>query len=42
VTGERYEGILNLVDLAGSEWLEKSGVAGDKERSKETQGINKS
>jgi len=30
------------VDLAGSERLEKSGVAGDKERLKETQSINKS
>jgi len=42
VTGERCEGSLNLVDLAGSERLEKSGVAGDKERLKETQSINKS
>jgi len=36
VTGEMCEGSLNLVDLAGSERLEKSGVAGDKERLKET------
>ena len=30
------------MDLAGSERLEKSGVAGDKERLRETQNINKS
>ena len=42
VSGERCEGSLNLVDLAGSERLEKSGVAGDKERLRETQSINKS
>jgi kinesin family member C1 len=36
------EGSLNLVELAESERLEKSGVAGDKERLKETQSINKS
>lgn len=41
-TGERCEGSLNLVDLAGSERLNSSGVAGDKERLKETQNINRS
>lgn len=41
-TGEACEGSLNLVDLAGSERLEKSGAAGDKDRLKETQAINKS
>ena len=33
---------MNLVDLAGSERLSASGAAGDKERLKETQSINKS
>ncbi|KAF9808205.1 hypothetical protein IEO21_07947 [Rhodonia placenta] len=42
LTGEVCEGSLNLVDLAGSERLEKSGAAGDKERLKETQNINRS
>ncbi|KIM88322.1 hypothetical protein PILCRDRAFT_771135 [Piloderma croceum F 1598] len=42
VSGERCEGSLNLVDLAGSERLVGSGVAGDKERLRETQSINKS
>ncbi|CCM01834.1 uncharacterized protein FIBRA_03902 [Fibroporia radiculosa] len=42
LTGEACEGSLNLVDLAGSERLEKSGAAGDKDRLKETQSINKS
>ncbi|KAJ8584725.1 kinesin-domain-containing protein [Rhizopogon salebrosus TDB-379] len=41
-TGETCEGSLNLVDLAGSERLNSSGAAGDKERLKETQSINKS
>ena len=41
-TGESCEGSLNLVDLAGSERLEKSGAAGDKDRLKETQNINRS
>lgn len=41
-TGTRCEGCLNLVDLAGSERLSASGAAGDKERLKETQSINKS
>ncbi|EGO20872.1 hypothetical protein SERLADRAFT_363546 [Serpula lacrymans var. lacrymans S7.9] len=41
-TGEQCEGCLNLVDLAGSERLNSSGAAGDKERLKETQSINKS
>ncbi|KAF9220018.1 kinesin-domain-containing protein [Gyrodon lividus] len=41
-TGERCEGSLNLVDLAGSERLNSSGAAGDKERLKETQNINRS
>ncbi|KAH9947027.1 kinesin-domain-containing protein [Amylocystis lapponica] len=41
-TGETCEGSLNLVDLAGSERLEKSGAAGDKDRLKETQNINRS
>ncbi|KAL4062344.1 kinesin-domain-containing protein [Scleroderma citrinum] len=41
-TGTRCEGCLNLVDLAGSERLSMSGAAGDKERLKETQSINKS
>lgn len=42
LTGEACEGSLNLVDLAGSERLEKSGAAGDKDRLRETQNINKS
>ncbi|OBZ66884.1 Kinesin-like protein klpA [Grifola frondosa] len=42
LTGETCEGSLNLVDLAGSERLEKSGAAGDKDRLKETQNINRS
>ncbi|KAL7280575.1 hypothetical protein ACG7TL_005509 [Trametes sanguinea] len=42
LTGESCEGSLNLVDLAGSERLEKSGAAGDRDRLKETQNINKS
>ncbi|KAH7094016.1 kinesin-domain-containing protein [Auriculariales sp. MPI-PUGE-AT-0066] len=41
-TGERCEGALNLVDLAGSERLNASGAAGDKDRLKETQSINRS
>ncbi|KAG2136065.1 kinesin-domain-containing protein [Suillus bovinus] len=41
-TGESCEGSLNLVDLAGSERLNSSGAAGDKDRLKETQNINKS
>jgi kinesin family protein C1 len=41
-TGESREGSLNLVDLAGSERLNSSGAAGDKDRLKETQNINKS
>ncbi|KAG8220793.1 kinesin-domain-containing protein [Butyriboletus roseoflavus] len=41
-TGERCEGSLNLVDLAGSERLNSSGAAGNKERLKETQNINRS
>jgi kinesin family protein C1 len=41
-TGERCEGSLNLVDLAGSERLNSSGAAGDKDRLKETQNINRS
>ncbi|KIK98129.1 hypothetical protein PAXRUDRAFT_824196 [Paxillus rubicundulus Ve08.2h10] len=41
-TGERCEGSLNLVDLAGSERLNSSGAAGDKDRLKETQSINRS
>ncbi|EIN09479.1 C-terminal kinesin [Punctularia strigosozonata HHB-11173 SS5] len=40
--GERCEGCLNLVDLAGSERLNASGAAGDKDRLRETQNINKS
>ncbi|KZT07506.1 kinesin-domain-containing protein [Laetiporus sulphureus 93-53] len=42
LTGESCDGSLNLVDLAGSERLEKSGAAGDKDRLRETQNINKS
>ncbi|OCH96400.1 kinesin-domain-containing protein [Obba rivulosa] len=41
-TREVCEGSLNLVDLAGSERLEKSGAAGDKDRLRETQNINRS
>ncbi|PVF97935.1 kinesin-domain-containing protein [Serendipita vermifera] len=41
-TGESCEGCLNLVDLAGSERLSSSGAAGDKDRLRETQAINKS
>ncbi|KAH7929051.1 kinesin-domain-containing protein [Leucogyrophana mollusca] len=41
-TSEQCEGSLNLVDLAGSERLNSSGAAGDKERLKETQNINRS
>jgi kinesin family protein C1 len=42
LTGETCEGSLNLVDLAGSERLDRSGAAGDKDRLRETQSINKS
>lgn len=41
-TGTRCEGCLNLVDLAGSERLNASGAAGDKDRLRETQNINRS
>ncbi|KAG6332091.1 hypothetical protein ID866_7001 [Astraeus odoratus] len=41
-TGARCEGCLNLVDLAGSERLNASGAAGDKDRLRETQNINRS
>jgi kinesin family member C1 len=40
--GETCEGCLNLVDLAGSERLNASGAAGDRDRLRETQNINKS
>lgn len=41
-TGAQCEGCLNLVDLAGSERLNASGAAGDKDRLRETQNINRS
>merc|ERR1712127_810698 len=41
-SGTVVEGSLNLCDLAGSERLDRSGVASDARRLRETQAINKS